>query len=212
MRYESPSYSLFPNLPYNLLKDREPVAVMASVPFILAVHPSLPVKSVRELIAFARARPGQLSFASSGAGGGPHLTAEMFKMRTGLQLLHVPYRGTAQANTDVVSGQVTMIFSPAPSVMPHVKSKRVRALAIAGTERHADDPHRGTRAGWGQAFALGLPLYFCNRSSRGRRLVIRNSQFFPSLPGTDTRRISIGPACHPVSARRKNWAMKPTTP
>jgi tripartite-type tricarboxylate transporter receptor subunit TctC len=136
----SMAYSLFPNLTYDLLKDLQPVAVTASVPFILAVHPSLPAKSVRELIALATSRPGELTFATSGPGGGPHLTAEMFKMRTGLNLLHVPYRGTAQANTDVVGGQVTMIFSPTPSVMPHVLSKRVRALAITSTQRHVSLP------------------------------------------------------------------------
>jgi tripartite-type tricarboxylate transporter receptor subunit TctC len=113
---------------------------MASVPFLLVVHPSLPVKSVRELIAFAKARPGQLTFGSGGAGGGPHLAAELFKLRTGLKLVHVPYRGTAQANTDVASGEITMNFSPSSSVMPLVQSRRVRALAITSTQRHASVP------------------------------------------------------------------------
>ena len=136
----SMTYSLFPKLSYNLLKDFEPISIMASVPFLLGVHPSLPVKSVRELIAFAEARPGQLSFGSGGAGGGPHLTAEMFKMRTGVNLLHVPYRGTAQANADVASGEITLIFAPTPSIMPLVQSKRVRALAITSTQRHPAVP------------------------------------------------------------------------
>jgi tripartite-type tricarboxylate transporter receptor subunit TctC len=134
------SNSLFPKLPYDLLKDLEPVAIMASVPFLFVVHPSLPAKSVRELIAFAKARPGQLTFGSAGAGGGPHLTGELFKMRAGLQLLHVPYRGTAQANADVASGEITMIFSPSSSVLPLVQSKRVRALAITSTRRHPSVP------------------------------------------------------------------------
>ena len=136
----SMAYSVFPRLPYDLLRDLQPVAIMASVSFLLVVHPSLPVTTVRELVRFAKSRPGQLSYATSGPGGGPHLTAEMFRMRAGLQLLHVPYRGTAQANAEIVSGQVTMIFSPAPSAMPHVKSGRVRALAITGDRRHASVP------------------------------------------------------------------------
>ena len=135
------AYSLFPKLSYDLLRDLEPVAVMASVPFLLVVHPSLPVKSVRELIDFGKARPGQLSFGSGGAGGGPHLTAELFRMRAGLQLLHVPYRGTAQANAEVASGEITMIFSPSSSVMPLVLSQRVRALAITSTQRHPSLPN-----------------------------------------------------------------------
>ena len=132
--------ALFPKLSYDLLKDLEPVALMASVPFLLVVHPSLPVKSVREFITFAKARPGQLTFGSGGAGGGPHLAAELFKLRTGLQLLHVPYRGTAQANTDVASGEITLNFSPSSSVMALVQSQRLRALAITSTQRHAALP------------------------------------------------------------------------
>ncbi len=129
------SNSLFPRLPYDLLSDLEPIAIMASVPFVLVIHPSLPVNSVRELIAFAKARPGQLSFGSAGAGGGPHLTGELFRLRAGLQLIHVPYRGTAQANADVVSGEIAMVFSPTSSVMTLVQAKRVRALAITSTQR-----------------------------------------------------------------------------
>ncbi|MBI3918505.1 MAG: tripartite tricarboxylate transporter substrate binding protein [Betaproteobacteria bacterium] len=136
----SMTYSLFPRLPYDLLKDLQPISVMASVPFLLVSHPSLPVRSVRELIAFGKSRPGELTFGSGGTGGGPHLTAEMFAMRTGLKLLHVPYRGTAQANADVASGQISINFPPTPSVMPLVKSKRVRALAITSTQRHASLP------------------------------------------------------------------------
>lgn len=134
------SNSLYSKLPYDLLKDLEPVAIMGSVPFLLVVHPSLPVKSVRELVAFAKARPGQLTFGSAGAGGGPHLTAELFRMRAGLQLLHVPYRGTGYANTDVASGELSMIFSPTSSVLPLVLSKRVRTLAITSTQRHPSVP------------------------------------------------------------------------
>jgi tripartite-type tricarboxylate transporter receptor subunit TctC len=140
------SSSLFTKLPYDLFNDLEPVAIMASVPFVLAVHPSLPVKSVRELIAFAKARPGQLTYGSGGTGGGPHLTAEMFAMRTGLKLLHVPYRGTAPANIAVASGEITMIFAPSASITPSIQSKRVRPLAITSTERHPSFPQVPTMA------------------------------------------------------------------
>lgn len=120
---------------YDLLKDLVPVAVMASVPFALSVPAALPVKTGRELIDYARSRPGQLTFASSGTGGLPHLTGVLFSQQAGLNLLHVPYKGTGQALLDVVSGQVTMIFSPTPSVMPHFQSKRAKVLAITSTAR-----------------------------------------------------------------------------
>ena len=134
------SNSLFSKLPYDLFNDLEPVAIMASVPFVLAVHPSLPASSVRDLIAFAKSRPGQLTFGSGGAGGGPHLAAEMFAMRSGISLLHVPYRGTAPANVAVSSGEITMIFAPSASIMPSIQSKRVRPLAITSMRRHPSLP------------------------------------------------------------------------
>jgi tripartite-type tricarboxylate transporter receptor subunit TctC len=121
------SYTLLTKLPYDLLKDLQPIAVMATVPFLLGVHPSLPAKSVRELIALGKARPVQLTFGSGGAGGGPHLTAELFKMRTGLEMLHVPYRGTAQGNAALASGEITMIFAPSASIIPLIHTKRVSA-------------------------------------------------------------------------------------
>ena len=131
---------------YDLLRDLEPVSVMASLPFILVVHPSLPVKSARSLIAFAKARPDQLTFASSGTGGVPHLTGELFRIQAGLRLLHVPYKGTGQANLDVIRGQVSMIFTPAASVMPHVRSGRLRALATTSSERMSSLPEVPTLA------------------------------------------------------------------
>ena len=134
------SYTLLTKLPYDLLKDLQPVAVMATVPFLLGVHPSLPAKSVRELIALGKARPGQLTFGSGGAGGGPHLTAELFKMRTGLEMLHVPYRGTAQGNAALASGEITMIFAPSASIIPLIHTKRVRPLAITSATRHPSVP------------------------------------------------------------------------
>lgn len=132
--------ALTKNPTYDLLKDLEPVAVMASVPFLLVVHPSLPVKSAGALIQFAKARPNALTFASSGTGGLPHLTGELFRIQAGLKLLHVPYKGTGQANLDVIRGQVSMIFTPAASVMPHIQSGRLRALAVTINERLAGLP------------------------------------------------------------------------
>lgn len=143
--------SLYPKLAYDIIKDFDPIALQASVPFLLVVPPTLPAKTLRDLIALAKARPGDLTFGSAGAGGGPHLTGELFAMRAGIKMLHVPYRGTVQANAAVAGGELTMIFSPSSSVIPLVHAKRVRALAITSPQRHSTLPEVPT------AIEAGLP-------------------------------------------------------
>jgi tripartite-type tricarboxylate transporter receptor subunit TctC len=118
---------------YNLSRDFDMIALYASTPWILAVHPSIPAKTVKELLAYAKTRPGQLTFGSSGQGGGTHLAGEMLKIQGGIDMLHVPYKGTAPAITDLVGGRISMMF--ASQVMPQVKAGRVRALAITSSER-----------------------------------------------------------------------------
>jgi tripartite-type tricarboxylate transporter receptor subunit TctC len=112
-----------------------PVAMVASIPNILVVHPSLGVKSVSELVTLAKAKPGEISFASSGPGSSPHMSAELFASRTGVKMLHVPYRGSAQAMNDVLSGLVPVMFSPASSVLSHIKADKVTALATTSNKR-----------------------------------------------------------------------------
>jgi tripartite-type tricarboxylate transporter receptor subunit TctC len=129
------SQTLYPKLGYDLLKDFDAVALVASVPLILVVHPSLPAKSVRELAALAKAKRGELTYASTGNGSTPHLTAEMLKMQTGIEIVHVAYKGTPTAVTDLVSGNVTFMFANSLSVLPHVQSGRLRALAISSAKR-----------------------------------------------------------------------------
>jgi tripartite-type tricarboxylate transporter receptor subunit TctC len=102
---------------------------------VLVVHPSLPVKSVRELIAFAKARPDELNYASSASGSTPHLAAELFKTLTGTRLVHVPYRGTGPAITAIISGEVTVMFMPALAAIPYVENGRLRALGVTTAER-----------------------------------------------------------------------------
>ena len=138
--------ALYPKLNYNLEKDFETVGLVASAPLILAVHPSLPVKSVKELIAFAKAQPGKLYYASSGNGSSPHLAAEMFKMHAGVNIVHVPYRGSPQAVTDLIAGETSMVFLAPSSVLPHVQSKRLRALGVASAKRSVTAPGLPTMA------------------------------------------------------------------
>ena len=140
------SQSLYKNLNYNLERDFEPVGLVASAPFILVVHPSLPVKSVKEFVALAKSRPGQLSFASTGNGSTPHLAMEMFKTQAGISLVHIAYKGTPQAVIDIMSGQVQAMFANTLSVLPLIRNGRLRALGISGAQRSAAVPEIPTVA------------------------------------------------------------------
>jgi tripartite-type tricarboxylate transporter receptor subunit TctC len=127
-------------LPYNVDKDLAPVSLAAATPLILVVHPSLPATTVKELIAFAKARPGQLSYASAGSGGVQHLAAELLKATMKIDMVHIPYKGAGQALPDLVGGQVQMFFSGMPPAMPHVLSGKLRALAVTTTKRSPAAP------------------------------------------------------------------------
>ncbi len=134
------SQALYATLGYNLQKDLEPISMIASAPFVLVVHPSLPVQNVKDLIAMAKARPGQLLYASTGNGGSPHLTMELFKLQAKIDIGHIPYKGTPPAVTDLIAGQVSMMFANTLSVLPYVNSGRLRALAISSAKRSAAAP------------------------------------------------------------------------
>jgi len=127
--------SLFKKLPYNTEKDLTPVTAVASAPLMLVTHPSLPVKSVREFIAYAKANPGKLNFGSGGPGTTPHLAGEMLKTMAGIQVIHVPYKGGAPALADLVGGQIQFMCENIPGTLPFVKAGRLRALAITDRKR-----------------------------------------------------------------------------
>lgn len=127
--------SIYPQLPYDPIKSFEPVAWVARVPNVLAIHPSLPVKSVRELAAYAKAHPGRLNFGSGGNGSAAHVAMEYLKLRSQTFMVHVPYRGAAPAVADTVAGQTQLIFTGAPALMPMLKSGRLRALAVSSPKR-----------------------------------------------------------------------------
>jgi tripartite-type tricarboxylate transporter receptor subunit TctC len=137
---------LKPNLPYDIEKDFVPVTFAAMFPIILVAHPSVPAKTIPELIAYAKKNPGKLAFGSAGTGGGTHLAGELFKAQAGVDLLHVPYKGSAPAMTDLLGGQVQLMFSDAPTALPHIKSGRVRALGVASPKRSALVPDLPTIA------------------------------------------------------------------
>jgi tripartite-type tricarboxylate transporter receptor subunit TctC len=168
------SQTLYKKPSFDLARDFEPIALLASAPFVLVVHPSLPVKSVKELIALARTRPGQLNFASTGNGSSPHLTTEMFKMRVGIDIVHVPYKGTPPAVTDLIAGQVSMMFANTLSVLPQVKAGRLRALAITSAKRSTAAPELPTVAESGlPGFESGTWFALLAPAGTAREIVTR---------------------------------------
>jgi tripartite-type tricarboxylate transporter receptor subunit TctC len=128
---------MVPKVPYDPHKDLAPVAKLVQSPQVLVVHPSVAAKSVSELIALAKAKPGAYNFASVGTGTSPHLGGELLQSLAGIKLVHVPYKGTAPAMTDLISGQVHIMFTSMPTVLAHVKAGRLRLLATGGTRRSA---------------------------------------------------------------------------
>jgi tripartite-type tricarboxylate transporter receptor subunit TctC len=138
--------SLYKNMSFDPVKDLAPVALLASQPNILVVHPSLPVRSVRELIAFAKAHPGQLNYASSGSGAAAHLAAELFKSMAGVQMVHIPYKGASPALIDMLAGQCQVMFATALSVQPYLQSNRLRPLAVSTAKRARIMPNLPTVA------------------------------------------------------------------
>ena len=144
---------LYRSMPYDAVRDFAPITQIGSLPLILIVHPSLPARSVKELIALAKARPGQLSYASSGVGGATHMTAEIFRMMTGIDIVHIPYKGSGQAMADLVGGQVPIAFDQISSSLPNVEAGKLRALAVTSAKRFASVPKLPTMS------EAGVPGY-----------------------------------------------------
>lgn len=144
--------SLHKNLPYDPVHDLTPITVLVNAPNILVVHPSLPARSVKELIAFAKSRPGEIHYSSTGNGSPAHLAMELLKLRTGIDLVHVPYKSTA-FGTDLIAGRVSLTFASVSSTMSHVKAGKLRVLAVAGIRRSAAIPDVPTVA------EAGVPGY-----------------------------------------------------
>ena len=144
---------LYAKLPYDAARDFAPVTLITVMPFLLVTHPSLPVRSVKDLVALAKARPGQLNYGSPGTGATTHLANELFKSMTGVDIAHVPYKGVAPAAIDLISGQVQMMSGDLSTLLPHVQSGRMRALAVTGARRSSLLPDMPTVA------EAGVPGY-----------------------------------------------------
>ena len=145
--------SLYPKMPYDAVKDFAPVSLVAAVPNVLVAAPSFPVNSVKELIDAAKKDPNKITFASSGAGTSIHLSGELFKQLAGVQMTHIPYKGSSAAMPDVMSGQVNVMFDNAPTVMPQIRGGKLKAIAVTTSKRSPALPNTPTIA------EAGLPGY-----------------------------------------------------
>ena len=147
---------LYPKLPFDVEKDFVPISLAAMIPQILVVHPSVPANNVQELIAYAKAQPGKLNYASVGTGSPGHIAGELFKLKTGVDIVHVPYKGGGPAVTDTIGGQVQMLFVSMPAAWQHVKSGRLKAIAVTSDKRSVAAPDVPT------FLESGVPDYVVN--------------------------------------------------
>src|SRR5262245_7399600 len=138
--------ALYQKIPYDPVRDFAPITLLGSGGYILAVHPSLPVKNVKELVALARSRPGQIAYSSSGNGSGGHLAAELLNSMAGIRMLHVPYKGGGPALMDLIAGQVQLLFTTQLAGWPHIQAGRIRGLAVSTAQRPSSLPDLPTVA------------------------------------------------------------------
>jgi tripartite-type tricarboxylate transporter receptor subunit TctC len=193
-----------PNLSFDMVKDFAPIAMVDTAAIMLVVHPSTGVKSVPELVALAKSKPGEVMYASTGVGTAPHLSGELFAMRTGTKLVHVPYQGSPQAVTDLLAGRTTMMFSPASAVIQHVEAGTLRALASATAKRPSAAPNVPTMAEAGMAdfdtsiwFALvapaGTPRDVIDKLHRAVREAQQSSEALATLRAQGFDPLAGGP-------------------
>ena len=186
------SAALTPNLPYDLIKDFVPVALFATVPNFVVVHPSVGARNIAELIALARGTPDGLAFGSAGVGSGSHFSGELFNVMAGIKLVHVPYPGTAQAVTDLLGGRVQVVFSPASSALQFVEEGRIIALASTGSKRAKIAPDLPTVAesglpgydtsGWfGLLAPVGVPRAVIERLAEATREAVLSRDVYGPL-------------------------------
>lgn len=138
--------AIYNKMPYNPLKDLTPIAMLVYQGNVLVVNPTVPAKTVKDLIALAKARPGQLNFGSAGNGSSQHMTAELFRTMTGVKMVHVPYKGGAPALVDLIGGQIDLVFSPLPEAIPYIQAGRLRAIGVTGAKRSVNLPQLPTIA------------------------------------------------------------------
>ena len=196
--------SLIKKLPYDAIRDFAAVSLVATSPHLLAVHPSVPAKSVKELVAVAKARRGELTFSSGSSGGSSHLSGELFKSVAGISMIHVPYRGTGHAVVAMVSGEVSLGFNDVPTTLPHMKTGRLRGIAVTSLKRSAAVPELPTIAESGYpGFQSGVwygvlapartPAEIVGRLNSELVKIVRNPEFLNTLVAEGMEPVASSP-------------------
>ncbi|HYG53975.1 MAG TPA: tripartite tricarboxylate transporter substrate-binding protein, partial [Burkholderiales bacterium] len=210
--------ALYKNMTYDAAKDLAPVVYIASITNVLIVPPDSPLKSVKDLIEAAKREPGKLTFASSGAGASTHMSAELFKSMAGVDIVHVPYKGSGQAMPDVMSGRVSMMFENAPGAVSHIKAGKLRALAVTGLKRAAIMPELPTVAetvpgyeslSWsGFAVAAGTPRPIIDRLNKETNLILQSADMRQKLAEQGAEAIGGPPEDFEkhIAAEREKWS------
>jgi len=206
------SHAVNPNLndslPYDPIRDFAPVALLAQAPLVLVVHPSVPAESIKAFVALARSRPGQLNYASNGNGSSSHLAAVMFDSMTGVDMVHVPYKGLSPALTDLLSGRVQLMFSSVVAILPHIKAGKLRGLAVTGSRRLASMPDLPTIA------ESGLPGYEASSwygvlapAGTPREIVARlNAELVKALAQPEVRTSLLAEGAEPIGGSPEQFA------
>ncbi|HKC44474.1 MAG TPA: tripartite tricarboxylate transporter substrate binding protein [Burkholderiales bacterium] len=210
--------TLFSRLPYDPVRDFAPIALILEAEGLLVVHPSVPAQNVPDLIALARGKPGTLTFASAGMGTASHLAGELFKTMAKVDMVHVPYKGNVPAITDLLAGQTSLLFATMPTVLPHAKTGKLRALATIGTERSAAAPELPTVAealpgfevnNWIGLFApAGAPPEVVRRWNAEVQRIMRSREIQARLPAEGARFVVMTPDQFSafVRAEIEKWA------
>jgi len=200
--------SLYRSVPYDPVRDFEPVSLMALGPNVLVVHPSLPVKSVRELIALAKTQPGRIGFAGSGSGSTPHLAGELFNAMAGVQMVHIPYRGSGPAMIGLLAGEAPVMFLPAINASGHVAAGRLRAIAVTSRERLQAMPDLLTVS------EAGLPGYESSQwygllapaGTQSEVLELLNAQVANTMRSSDMKVRMTNDGLVPIGGNREQFA------
>lgn len=211
--------ALYSKLPFDLARDIAPVAVVGSQPFVLAVHPSVPVKTVADLVQLAKAKPGMLRFASGGVSGASHLGMELFKVVSGTDIVHVPYKGTGPGTTALLSNEVQLTIAGIGTLMPHARANRVRALAVTGSKRSPAAPELPTVSEnglpgydfdvWYGVFGPGkLPAALLEQLNAGVNKALRDAETAKrfAAAGVDVIGGTVAETRRYVEAEKVKWA------
>ena len=200
--------AVYKSLPYDPVKDFAPVTMTTAYPYILVVNSELPAKSLQEFVALAKSKPGAMNYGSTGVGAANHLVAELFNSKAGLKMTHVPYRGTALAVGDLLGGQLTMVFGDPISVLPHIKSGKLRALAVTSLQRSPVAPEVPTVAESGYPGFEALAWHGILAPARTPPAIVRklNEEIAKALGDPETRTLLVNQAMQTVGSTPEEFA------